>query len=293
MSNFQSPGIQANNAFFYYADLERATRFYADIMGFRQVTDYGFARTFQIAATSFLTLVDGKRPAMQHSLDEPKTVTLALVSQEVEGWLDYLRAQNVPIRNDLNWKPDQPHDGFVALDPEGYFLEIERFNPHPENVQILPLLAAVPAQPGASGSSRPPNLTISATILWLYYQDLAPIQRFFEEALGLKLIVRQDFSDIYQSSASGFLGPVNAARGLHGYSEQRCVTVSLITEDLEAWFEQLARSALFALRTEQIHKSERYQAVVGYDPANYFFEFTHFLAHSDNQKLLQALRTID
>lgn len=69
---------------------------------------------FRIAATSFLTLVDGNRPAMQHSLDEPKTVTLALVSQEVEGWLDYLRAQNVPIRNDLNWKPDQPHDGFCG-----------------------------------------------------------------------------------------------------------------------------------------------------------------------------------
>ncbi|MFN8446762.1 MAG: VOC family protein [Caldilineaceae bacterium] len=289
--NSTTPSIQANNAFFYYADLERATRFYGDIMGFTQVTDYGFARTFQIAATSFLTLVDGNRPGVQHRLDEPKSVTLALVSQQVEGWLDYLRSQQVTIRYDLNWKPDQPHDGFVALDPEGYFLEIERFNPHPENEQILPTLAALPAQAPALTSHRPSHLTVSATILWLYYQDLATITPFYETTLSLPLRVRQSFSDIYQSSPSGFLGPVLASRGLHRYSEERCVTVSLITGELNGWFDYLRQCGNFPFRTEQIHSSERYRAVVGYDPAGYFWEFTHFRDVMENERLIRALKS--
>lgn len=288
MNTFIPPSILANNAFFYYADLDRATRFYADVMGFRQLTDYGFARTFQIAATSFLTLVDGNRPGMQHTLDEPKTVTLALVSQEVEAWLEYLRSQNVTIKHDLNWKPDQPHDGFVALDPEGYFLEIERFNPHPENEQILPLLQQLPVHKGATTSHRPENLTISATILWLYYNDLTPIRTFYEETLELDLIVRQSFSDIYRSSPSAFLGPVDASRGLHSYTDKRCVTVSLITDDVATWYEYLKTSNQFPLRTETLHTSDRYQSLVGYDPAGYFLEFTQFLPHEDNERLLQT-----
>ena len=270
------PCILANNAFFYYADLNRATRFYAEVMGFELVADFDFARIFQIASSSFLTLVDGKRTGNQHSLDEPKTVTLALVSQEVEGWFDYLRSQNVVVKHDLNWKPAQPHDGFVVLDPEGYFLEIERFNPHPENSQLLPLLEALPAHTPAATSQRPAQLTISATVLWLYYQEIDSIRTFYEETLGLQGVVRQRFSDIYQSSPSGFVGPVIAGQGLHDYTEQRCITVSLITDDVAAWFNMLKQADHFPLRTQEIHEGGRYRSIVGYDPVGYFVEFTEF-----------------
>ena len=177
----------------------------------------------------------------------------------------------------------------MALDPEGYFLEIERFNPHPENERILPVLAALPAQTPAPASQRPPHLTVSATILWLYYQELATVSSFYEATLGLPLCVHQSFSDIYQSSPSGFLGPVLASRGLHRYTPERCVTISLITNELTAWFEHLKQSGNFPLRTEQIHSSEYYQAIVGYDPAGYFWEFTQFREVRENEPLLRVL----
>lgn len=47
------PTLQANNAFFYYADLDRATRFYGEIMGFEQMIDYGFARTSSLRVLRF------------------------------------------------------------------------------------------------------------------------------------------------------------------------------------------------------------------------------------------------
>ena len=37
-------GIIANNAFFYYADVEAADDFYTRVLGIRKVADYGFAK---------------------------------------------------------------------------------------------------------------------------------------------------------------------------------------------------------------------------------------------------------
>ncbi len=285
------PSIRANNAFFYYADLPAAIRFYSDVMGFTQVSDYGYATTFQIAQSSFLTLVDGTKPGLQHTPDEAKPVTLALVSEQVEAWFDYLAAQGVTIKHPFNWKPDQPHDGFVAIDPEGYFLEIERFNPHLENAHILPLLQKLTPFGPASASNRPAALTITATVLWLYYQDIEAIQRFYESVLGLERVVQQNYSQVYSASSSGFLGPVIAGRGLHPFSQQKGMTVSLVTDELEAWFDHLRSSPDFRLRTEELRVSDRYRALVGYDPEGYFIEFDDFRQHEDNVALLRALKT--
>ena len=125
-------GIIANNAFFYYADVEAADDFYTRVLGVRKVADYGFAKILQIAESSFLTLVDAEMG--MHSADEPKTVALALITDQLDEWWRYLMLEAVPMRSD-SYAPDleSAHDGFVAIDPEGYLLEFERFNEHPEN----------------------------------------------------------------------------------------------------------------------------------------------------------------
>ena len=162
--------FKANNAFFYYTDLERAGQFYQEVLGFALAADYGMAKIFRIAQSSFLTLVEASKG--MHAADEPKTVTLALVTDEVEGWYEYLDRQRVTMHRPLSVKPGQPHDGFVALDPEGYFLEFERFNPHVQNEQLLPILRGLTPVP--SGSV--PHLDVRATILWLYYRNLEQIR---------------------------------------------------------------------------------------------------------------------
>ncbi|RIK35802.1 MAG: glyoxalase, partial [Chloroflexi bacterium] len=121
-----------------------------------------------------------------HSAEEPKTVTLALVSEEVEAWYEYLTQQGVTIHRALEITPGQAHDGFVVVDPEGYFLEFERFNTHPENAQLMPRLARLsPTYPTHGATPRPAQLGITATVLWLYYQDIEAISRFYTTALGL------------------------------------------------------------------------------------------------------------
>jgi len=155
--------ILASNAFYYYADVEAAWRFYTDVLGFETAADYGFAKIMRVAPASYLTLVDAAEG--MHTADEPKTATLAIVTDEVAGWYEYLQSRDVPMRAELGEEdPAAPHVGFVAIDPEGYFLEFERFQPHPENDRLLPMLAGIePLYPGAGAATTRPEKGSSET----------------------------------------------------------------------------------------------------------------------------------
>lgn len=278
--------VLANNAFYYYQDLERATRFYADVLGMPVVADYGFARIVQVASTSYLTLVDVTRG--MHQADEAKAVTTALLTNELEAWYVHLTGQGVPMRHEFNPKPGSAHDGFVALDPEGYFLEFERFNAHAENTQLMPILNALPSRYPARGLTCPPSLGIKGTVTWLYYNDMPRAQRWLEDVLGLSLLVDQGFATVYQSSPSGFIGPVRAGEGLHAYADEKLVTVSLITDDIQGWFARLAAHADVRLRHEEIvTEGDNVELFVAYDPEGYFWEFDQFRGTAVNATMLR------
>ena len=278
--------IVANNAFFYYADVNAAWRFYTGTLGLETVADYGFAKILQVAETSFLILVDATKG--MHSADEPKTVALALVTDELEPWFARLKSQGVPMRNELRVEPGRPHDGFVAIDPEGYFLEFERFNPHPENEKLLPLLEQAPS---IRTAGRAKELGIKATILWMYYKDMAAIQKFYEEVMGFERVVDQGWAKIYANSKTGFIGPVDETKGMHRSTEKKGVTASWFTANVDAWFEYLKGQESFRLRTPEIlDESGKVRVFVGYDPEGYFLELDTFLDVEGNETLLERLR---
>jgi len=284
-------GITANNAFFYYDDLEEATRFYSRTLGLRVIADYGFAKILQVAATSYLTLVDGAMG--MHTTDEPKTVAIALITDQLVEWYEYLLGENVGMRSGYTPVEGRPHHGFVAYDPEGYLLEFERFNPHPENEKLMPILDRAETlypDPGQE-TTVPPGLGFKATVLWLYYKDTEGILDFFEEKLGFERVVDQGWAWIHQTSPTGFIGPVDETRGMHSWTGQKAVTVSFFTDDLEGWFSFVRDSGVYELRTPEIEDDDegRFRAFVGYDPEGYFLEFDTFLSHNLNDRLLESL----
>jgi hypothetical protein len=89
-------GITANNAFFYYDDLERVTAFYTETLGIRLVADYGFAKILHVAPTSYLVLVDADKG--MHSTEEPKSVAIALITDQLDEWYAYLESQDVEMK---------------------------------------------------------------------------------------------------------------------------------------------------------------------------------------------------
>jgi len=289
--------ILATNAFYYYSDLEAAWSFYGRILGFETVADFGFAKMLRVAPDSYLTLVDETRG--MHSASEPKSVTLALVTEEVEEWWEYLNGAGVTMRAPLGRVEEgRPHDGFVAVDPEGYLLEFERFNPHPENDALLPILEGVdpllysPGREVAPGvtSSRPPTLGVKATVLWLYYRDLETIQDFYRRVFGRDIVVDQGWAKVFPVSPSGFLGFVDGERGLHSATEEKAVTVSFFTRELQGWFDRMGAISGFELRTPEVtEEGDFVRTFVGYDPEGYFLEWDTFLDVPVNRTLLSLL----
>jgi predicted enzyme related to lactoylglutathione lyase len=132
-------GVQANIVWLYYRDVPSAQRFYGEVLGLPLMVDQGFAKVYQVSPTSFVGLVDETQGL--HRASEAKSVTVSFVTEQIDEWYQYLLKQGVKIRNPLASATRHPTRGFVALDPEGYFLEFERFLDHEQNTKLLKALA--------------------------------------------------------------------------------------------------------------------------------------------------------
>jgi catechol 2,3-dioxygenase-like lactoylglutathione lyase family enzyme len=279
-------GVRASNLFLYYKDLEKAANFYSKTLGMELIADYTMAKILRMTSDSYLILVDAKKG--MHTSEEPKTVALALLTDQLDEWYAYLKTTDVKIKYDYNLKPNRPHDGFVIYDPEGYLLEFERFNAHPENENFLPQLSQLNTiiTPGQAN-----GLGFKATVTWLYYKDMVAMENFYQEVLGLTRVADQGWAKIYRGSQSGYVGLVDERRGMHTFTEEKAVNVSFIIDDLDGWFNYVKENSLFTLREDSVSTGpeSKYRAFVGYDPEGYYFEFDTFYKHTDNALLLKYL----
>lgn len=126
--------LEANITFLYYRDVPRAQRFYEEILGLRLTVDQGYAKIYRVSRTSYVGLVDEAQGL--HRASEAKPVTLSFVTRDVDAWYRYLRSRGVPMVHELANGTRQPTRGFVARDPEGYYLEFEDFRVDPQNAAI-------------------------------------------------------------------------------------------------------------------------------------------------------------
>jgi len=271
-------GVEATNLFWYYRDREAALDFYTGILGLSRVAEYDHATILQLATDSYLTLVDDGTG--MHSADEPKSVALALLTDQLSDWWSYLEDQSVNVRYSFTPRQGGPHDGFVIVDPEGYLLEFETFKQHLENEALMPRLASTRemfVQPGSDNA--PEGLAFNGTVAWLYYQDVLAMEGFMEQTMGFPLVVDQGWAKVYAASNSGFIGLVDERRGMCDYTDEKAVNVSYWIRDLEDWWAYAKKQEPFPLRSDSLSRGpdNRFRAFVGYDPEGYFLEFNSFL----------------
>jgi catechol 2,3-dioxygenase-like lactoylglutathione lyase family enzyme len=282
--------IQANLVFFYYPDLDEAEKFYAHLMGFEKVLDYGFARIFRLSPSTYIGLVDETKG--MHDPSEPKSVTLSFATNEVDRWFEYLTDQGVPIHRPLSDSSRIPIKGFVALDPAGYYLEFETFLEHPQNALLHEHLASsqalypLPQQ----DTTRPAECGILANVIWLYYKDIPEAQAFYENTFGFKLLVDQGFAWVYSSSSTGFIGLVDEAQGLHRFSPEKAVNVCFLTDQIDQWYDHVVAKKVKIRDALEKAESIPVKTFVALDPGNYFLEFDHFLEDPKNQRIRELLR---
>jgi cyclophilin family peptidyl-prolyl cis-trans isomerase/catechol 2,3-dioxygenase-like lactoylglutathione lyase family enzyme len=225
------PEIRGLVVRYFFRDPAAAERFYGQVLGLPSAGP----GLFRLSATACLRVSPLSEAG--GDADAPKTATLSFVTDEIDGWYDYLKAKGLEMRSELKDATRHPTRGFVAVDPEGHLLEFERFLDHPQNTRLNDALSGIQAvypEPGVE-TGRPAGLGLKANVLWLYYRDLEAALRFQVDKLSSGLLVDQGFAKVMAASPSGFIGLVDGAQGLHPFTERKAVRVELEVDDPAAW----------------------------------------------------------
>jgi catechol 2,3-dioxygenase-like lactoylglutathione lyase family enzyme len=118
-------GIEGFITFTYYKDLDKASKFYSETMGFEVVVDMSWVKIYKLAEGAHLGLVDEAHGYFKTSRIKP--VMLTFMVSDAEAWYQYLTGKGIRT----NHKPEErrtPHmKGFLTWDPEGYVIEILEF----------------------------------------------------------------------------------------------------------------------------------------------------------------------
>lgn len=250
-------GIERFYLHWYYRDLARAKDFYTQKLGLKVEEEKENQVILQLVGDSFLVL--NTLEGSGYSGQEPKSVALALLTDDLQTWYDHLQKEKVEIKYTLKIKLGGPHDGFVAVDPEGYLLEFETFHPHPENEVLIPELS----QLSPLSTSLGKEYSFRGTVTWLYYQDMLPAEIFVEESLGLTKSADQGWAKVYKLSNNGYLGLVDGLRGMNRFSPEKLVNLQITLENPGPWENYLKANSTDSTRQANTFK----------DAGGYVFRF--------------------
>jgi len=59
------------------------------------------------------------------------------------------------------------------------------------------------------------DLGIQANLVFLYYQDLEAARRFYDEVIGLEMVLDYGFAKLFRISKTSYIGLVDAQKGMH------------------------------------------------------------------------------
>ena len=132
-------GIKATITWLYYKDVEKSKTFYDEIVGLKQLENFGAAKIYQIS-TSGMIAISNETKEMQFS--EDKAVNVSFVLDSIDGWFNYCK-NNVPFEmrsKEMEIGDENKYKAFIGYDPEGYYLEFDAFYKHPLNEKLMTLL---------------------------------------------------------------------------------------------------------------------------------------------------------
>lgn len=115
-------------AVLYVTDLDRATRFYRDVLGLPLTASFGEARFLQTGSNSTLILfnVDGieRRESQipRHGARGEGHVALAIPPGDMDSWRERLQRHGIAIEHEQNW-PQGTHSIYFR-DPDNNSLEL-------------------------------------------------------------------------------------------------------------------------------------------------------------------------
>ncbi len=119
---------------------------------------------------------------------------------------------------------------------------------------------------------RPEHSATEKLITFLYYVDLPRAMAFYENVMGLKLVIDQGWSKIYEVTSSGYIGLVDQARGSHRAHPVKPVQICMRVAGVDAWHRYLLDEGITITKGPRDVPDLKIRAFVFNDPEGYQIE---------------------
>lgn len=109
--------------FLYAHNLAETRQFYADLMGLPLARDQASCLIFKVTQDAYLGFCEHIEP-----IPPGRKVILTLVSEDVDGWYAALTTNKQDLIDPPRYNPQYHIYHFFISDPNGYWIEIQRFD---------------------------------------------------------------------------------------------------------------------------------------------------------------------
>jgi predicted enzyme related to lactoylglutathione lyase len=116
-------------------------------------------------------------------------------------------------------------------------------------------------------------------ITLLYFRNIRKAYQFYEDVLGLKPKIDQGYGRIYQVAEKAFLGVMDEKRGFLQSGQGKSIMISLITEEVDQWYDTLQRKGVRLLSKPMTKEEIGIRSFLFEDPEGYILEIQKFLDH--------------
>jgi lactoylglutathione lyase len=117
---------------------------------------------------------------------------------------------------------------------------------------------------------------VEGLITFLYYEDLEGAVRFYEDVMGFEKIVDQGWAKIYRVAGEAHVGLVDGSRGYHRPSPSKPVMVTVVVDNVDAWYRYLRVMGVETLTEPRDHEELGVRAFLLEDPEGYVIEIQKF-----------------
>lgn len=117
------PGVAQQITFLHTENLDRTKKFYSDVLGVQLVRDQGTCLIFRVTDSAYLGFCEHIE-----SINQGRKVILTLVTDDVDAWYRDLVEKNIEIVEPPKANPKYQIYHFFFKDPDGYWVEIQRFD---------------------------------------------------------------------------------------------------------------------------------------------------------------------
>jgi catechol 2,3-dioxygenase-like lactoylglutathione lyase family enzyme len=103
-------------------DLAQTAQFYEQVIGLRLALDQGTCRIYQVSPGGFVGFCQRDEATAANG------TIVTFVTEDVDGWCQRLRERGVSFEKEPTYNPQYRIYHCFLRDPNGYLLEIQRFD---------------------------------------------------------------------------------------------------------------------------------------------------------------------